>query len=75
VSERRFAAQARRLAGQVALLLGWRPSEFWAATPAELAAIFEAREDAAPEAGVSRTDLDRMLRGDREHAEDGGRDG
>ena len=33
-----FAAGARRLSGQAALLLGWRPDEFWAATPDELAA-------------------------------------
>jgi hypothetical protein len=34
-----FAAAAVRLAGRAALLLGWRPADFWAATPAELAAV------------------------------------
>ena len=28
---------ARRLAGAAAQLLGWRPDDFWDATPAELA--------------------------------------
>ncbi|NJC32826.1 hypothetical protein GGR88_000300 [Sphingomonas jejuensis] len=34
-----FAEWARRLAGEAAVALGWRPDEFWRATPAELAAI------------------------------------
>lgn len=38
----RFAASAARLAGTAGAVLGWRPGEFWAATPAELAAIFDA---------------------------------
>jgi hypothetical protein len=33
-----FGEQASKLAGLAARLLGWRPGEFWAATPAELAA-------------------------------------
>lgn len=32
-----FGASASRLSGAAALLLGWRPKEFWEATPAELA--------------------------------------
>jgi hypothetical protein len=31
----RFADAAARLAGPAAALFGWRPVEFWAATPAE----------------------------------------
>lgn len=31
-----FGAAAARLCGAAALLLGWRPDEFWNATPAEL---------------------------------------
>jgi len=31
-----FADAARLLAGQAGLLLGWRPEEFWRATPDEL---------------------------------------
>ena len=33
-----FGGRALHLSGAVALLLGWRPGEFWEATPAELAA-------------------------------------
>jgi uncharacterized phage protein (TIGR02216 family) len=32
-----FGDCAARLCGAVSLLLGWRPDEFWNATPAELA--------------------------------------
>lgn len=41
---------ARRLAGVAAIVLGWRPDEFWHATPAELAGILDAMagEGAAP---------------------------
>lgn len=66
-----FADQANRLAGQVALLLGWRPGEFWAATPAELAAIFAARADAGGNEGLTRADLDGLIERDSQ----GGRDG
>jgi Phage tail assembly chaperone protein, TAC len=37
-----FATQARQLAGLCGAVLGWRPAEFWAATPSELAAIIAA---------------------------------
>jgi hypothetical protein len=36
-----FARAARRLAGLAGVLLGWRPQDFWNATPDELAAIIE----------------------------------
>lgn len=32
-----FGERAAELAGFASSLLGWRPGEFWAATPAELA--------------------------------------
>ena len=32
-----FAGSARRMATLAARVLGWRPAEFWGATPAELA--------------------------------------
>lgn len=59
-----FAAGAARLAGHVPRLLGWRPGEFWDATPAELAAIITAFEPtgAAP---LSRSELDHLLEQDR----------
>jgi uncharacterized phage protein (TIGR02216 family) len=34
-----FASAAARLAGLAGALLGWRPDEFWRATPAELGTI------------------------------------
>ena len=37
-----FAQFAARLAGVAGALLGWRPGEFWAATPAELACVITA---------------------------------
>jgi uncharacterized phage protein (TIGR02216 family) len=37
-----FIELACRLAGQTALTLGWRPDDFWNATPAELASIVAA---------------------------------
>lgn len=39
-----FADTAVRLAGLAAQVLGWRPDEFWAATPAELALSLGADE-------------------------------
>ncbi|WP_420142875.1 phage tail assembly chaperone [Sphingomonas sp.] len=38
----RIAASAARLAGVAGALLGWRPAEFWAATPSELHAVIAA---------------------------------
>jgi hypothetical protein len=37
-----YTALANKLAGQTALYFGWRPDDFWNATPAELAAIVAA---------------------------------
>jgi uncharacterized phage protein (TIGR02216 family) len=54
-----FAAGAVRLAGLAGALLGWRPDEFWRATPEELGAIFAAL---APEAGEG-VPLDRAMMG------------
>lgn len=47
----RFATSAARLAGVAGALAGWRPDEFWRATPAELEAVLVALaggEGAAP---------------------------
>ena len=44
-----FAESASVLAGMAGALLGWRPAEFWEATPGELAAVLLALGgDAAP---------------------------
>ena len=37
----RFGERAATLSGVAARMLGWRPDEFWAATPAELATAFQ----------------------------------
>jgi Phage tail assembly chaperone protein, TAC len=37
-----FTDTAVKLFGQSAVLLGWRPDEFWDATPAELACVLSA---------------------------------
>jgi uncharacterized phage protein (TIGR02216 family) len=37
-----FSDAAARLAGMAGALLGWRPEDFWRATPAELAGVLEA---------------------------------
>lgn len=59
----RFGEAAARLAGQAALLIGWTPDTFWAATPEELAAIVIA---AAPPAasGIDRTTITAMMERD-----------
>jgi uncharacterized phage protein (TIGR02216 family) len=41
-----FGEAAARLSGAAAMLLGWRPGDFWDATPKELAAMFEASGEA-----------------------------
>lgn len=57
----RFADSAARLFGQCALILGWRPDEFWAATPAEVAAIRDTLHGPDKADGVSRADIDRLM--------------
>jgi hypothetical protein len=54
-----FGPGAARLSGLAAQLLGWRPGEFWNATPAELAAVIAPL--APPGAGMDRADLTRMM--------------
>lgn len=55
----RFTESATRLAGLSAALAGWRPEEFWRATPAELAAVLGAFD--ADEAGAAgRDELKRL---------------
>ncbi len=52
-----FSQEAIALCGQCALLLGWRPAEFWDATPAELACVLSAyapHEEAPPDAADLR---------------------
>jgi hypothetical protein len=57
-----FGASALALCALAARALGWRPGEFWAATPAELAACLA--DPAAPPALMARGDLERLMEGD-----------
>lgn len=57
----RFSDGAARLAGVAGALLGWRPDEFWRATPAELGAVLDALAGADPDPpSLSRDDLERL---------------
>lgn len=55
--------RARQLAGLAGRMLGWRPHEFWSATPAELAAILVPEADGGS-TPLSRSDLTRMMEHD-----------
>ena len=58
--DRRFADGAARLAGLAGALLGWRPEEFWASTPAELGCVLAAL--APPEGGgIGEDELARLM--------------
>jgi uncharacterized phage protein (TIGR02216 family) len=54
-----FVESARCMAGQVAILLGWRPDEFWNATPAEIATTLAAYVPA--QVGADRALLEHMM--------------
>ena len=58
-----FGQAAHRLAGLAARMLGWRPADFWAATPAELAAIL-APEGEAQAAPLTRDEMNRLMERD-----------
>ena len=57
-----FGAAALAFYGIAARLLGWKPNEFWAATPAEL--IVALAPPGTP-AALARADLERMM--EQEH--------
>lgn len=58
----RFADAASRHAGSAARLLGWRPADFWNATPAELAlSLADPEAETAP---VTRAEIERMMERD-----------
>lgn len=63
----RFGEAAQRLSGAAARLLGWRPAEFWAATPAELAAALAPPDAATPIVSpLGRDDLTRLMEQDHD---------
>lgn len=65
MSAARIGPVARRLAGVAARLLGWRPDEFWGATPAELAAALLPEDGgAAAVAPLGRDELARLMERD-----------
>lgn len=57
-----FTPAAARLAGLAGALLGWRPGEFWDATPAELAGILGAIAGESPDAPLAPPDLAALMR-------------
>jgi hypothetical protein len=59
-----FADMAARLAALAAQVLGWRPGEFWAATPAELA--LSLGEPKSGEVPPSRAEIFSMIERDRD---------
>lgn len=61
-----FGEGARRLSALAARLLGWRPDEFWAATPAELATIL-APQTAAGTQPLTRDEMHRLM--ERDHGQ------
>ncbi|WDA42155.1 phage tail assembly chaperone [Erythrobacter sp. BLCC-B19] len=59
-----FAEAAARWCALAARLLGWRPGEFWSATPAELAMALAAPEDPATPPPPTREMIARMMERD-----------
>ncbi|MGN6691740.1 MAG: phage tail assembly chaperone [Sphingopyxis sp.] len=59
--DERFGPAALALAGVTARVLGWRPDDFWAATPADVAAVLAAWRDEEGTGGVDRACLAAMM--------------
>jgi Phage tail assembly chaperone protein, TAC len=55
-----WVTEATHLCGQTALFLGWRPNDFWNATPAELASVLYAIT-AQAESPPNATDLQKLM--------------
>ncbi len=70
---REFGDSAVTLCALAARALGWRPGEFWAATPAELAACLAdpGAQGTATPAPLARADLTRLMEGDPDAQSDG----
>lgn len=59
-----FGDSAARCCGIAARFLGWRPAEFWAATPAELAMALAAPDDPSAPLPPSPETIARMMERD-----------
>lgn len=59
-----FSDGAPRCCALAARFLGWRPAEFWAATPAELAMALAAPDELAASPPPSRETIARMMERD-----------
>lgn len=60
-----FTAAAAQMAGLAGRFLGWRPDDFWTATPAELAAILMPVASLG-EAPLGRAELARLMEHDND---------
>ncbi|WFL78837.1 phage tail assembly chaperone [Altererythrobacter arenosus] len=60
-----FARSARELAAVSAQALGWKPDEFWRATPEELATSLADPRAPGAEGALSRSDLETLMERDR----------
>lgn len=59
MADGRFGPAAVALAGVMARALGWRPDEFWAATPADVATVLATEGEAG--AGMDGRALATMM--------------
>ena len=60
-----FRSCAARLSGQTSVVLGWRPEDFWQATPREVALIFDVlREQNGEEMPADGVLLSQMMEND-----------
>ena len=60
-----FARSARHLAAVSAQALGWKPDEFWRATPEELATSLADPRASSPGVTLSRADLETLMERER----------
>lgn len=63
-SHDRFGDTAQRLCALAARALGWRPDEFWRATPQELACVLRPDADTTMGAAIDRATLNAMMEHD-----------
>lgn len=61
MTDERLGSAAVTLAGLMARVAGWRPGEFWAATPADVRAVLAGWTETSGEAGFDRAALGAMM--------------